>query len=199
MILAKRCNGVYGMVDEYKHVAQQLERLRCLAFHSGQQLWCAVAFVLADDKHDRCLYVAHIDRHHLAVHKIVASEQGEQQIGIVGQPDLIVCRSPVDTHGLLMANAVYHAQDIEQLSLIQPIVWLHRIAFLADHANSGTIVKIQLQSDWHLAFIASIATDSESRLLETAQKIIHKQKSSKVVMWSKNTNKYRHTEAILED
>jgi hypothetical protein len=56
-----------------------------------------------------------------------------------------------------------------------------------------------LQSDWHLAFIASIATDSESRLLETAQKIIHKQKSSKVVMWSKNTNKYRHTEAILED
>jgi hypothetical protein len=98
-----------------------------------------------------------------------------------------------------MANAVYHAQDIEQLSLIQPIVWLHRIAFLADHANSGTIVKIQLQSDWHLAFIASIATDSESRLLETAQKIIHKQKSSKVVMWSKNTNKYRHTEAILED
>ena len=98
-----------------------------------------MTFVCQNQQTYRSGRVAHLDRLQLAVYEVVAAQQGEEQVGVVVQPDAVVfVYIPADAHRLFLADVVNDAQHVERLTLILLVVRSDGVTFIVDNADRST-------------------------------------------------------------
>jgi hypothetical protein len=69
----------------------------------------------------------------------IEKQQGEEQIGVVVQPDAVVfVYIPADAHRLFLADVVNDAQHVERLTLILLVVGSDGVTLVVDNADRST-------------------------------------------------------------